>query len=194
MKKLKLQVQLSIDGYVAGPNGEMDWMTWGMSDNILAHIMEITGSVDTILLGRKMTGGFITHWDSVVANPQDPSHSFGKIMIDTPKVVFTKTLTRSEWANTTIATGNMIDEVTKLKKQDGKDIIVYGGAGFVSSLIKEGLIDEYHLFVNPAAIGNGMPIFKELGGARQFTLIRSIPSDSGIVVLVYKPKDQFIPV
>lgn len=188
MKKLKLQVQLSIDGYVARPNGEMDWITWGMSENILKYIMELNGSIDTILLGRKMTGGFITYWDNVVANPQDPSYALGKIMIDTPKVVFTKTLTRSEWDNTTLATGDIAEEVNKLKQQKGKDIIVYGGAGFASSLIREGLIDEYHLFVNPAAIGNGMPIFKELKEARQFTLTKCIPSDSGIVILVYKPK------
>jgi dihydrofolate reductase len=124
-----------------------------------------------------------------VANPQDPSYSLGKIMIDTPKVVFTKTLTESEWANTTLATGEIINEVDKLKRQDGKDIIVYGGAGFVSSLIKEGLIDEYHIFLNPAAIGNGRPIFKELGRIQQFSLIKCISSESGIVVLVYKPKN-----
>jgi len=189
MKKLKLQVQLSIDGYVARPNGELDWMTWGMSDNILAYIMELHDSIDTILLGRKMTEGFIPYWNNVVMNPQDPSYALGKIMVDTPKVVFTKTLTRSEWDNTTLATGDITEEVNKLKRQGGKDIIVYGGAGFVSSLIKEGLIDEYHLFLNPAALGKGMPIFQELGGVRQFTLARTIPSDCGIVVLVYKPKN-----
>jgi len=188
MRKLKLQVQVSLDGYVAGPNGEMDWMTWNMSDNVLEQIMEITHSVDSILMGRKMAAGFISHWTNVVSNPQDPSHSFGEIMINTPKVVFTKTLTRSEWDNTTLATGEIKEEVNKLKNQNGKDIIVYGGAGFVSSLIKESLIDEYHLFVNPAAIGSGLPIFRELGRTQQFSLIKCIPSDSGIVVLVYKPK------
>jgi dihydrofolate reductase len=189
MKKLKLQVQVSLDGFIAGPNGEMDWMTWKMSDNILAHIMELTGSIDTILLGRKMAEGFMTHWASVVQNPEDPSHSFGKLMIDTPKVVFTKTLKTSDWVNTTLADGWIADEVNKIKSQGGKDIIVYGGAGFVSSLIREDLIDEYHLFVNPAAIGKGLPIFAQLAGPRQFELVKSIPSESGIVVLVFKTKN-----
>jgi dihydrofolate reductase len=189
MKKLKLQVQVSIDGYVAGPNGEMDWMTWNMSDNVLGHIMEVTNSVDTILMGRKMAAGFVSHWTNVVSNPQDPSHSFGKIMVNTPKIVFTKTLTRSDWGNTTLATGEIREEVKKLKDQNGKDIVVYGGAGFISSLIKEGLIDEYHLFVNPAAIGTGLPIFRDLGRAQQFSLVKCIPSESGIVILVYKPKN-----
>jgi dihydrofolate reductase len=189
MKKLKLQVQISIDGYIAGPNGEMDWMNWNKSDDVLGHIMEVANSVDTILMGRKMAAVFVSYWTNVVSNPQDPSHSLGKIMVNTPKIVFTKTLTRSGWDNTTLATGDIKEEVNKLKDQNGKDIVVYGGAGFVSSLIKEGLIDEYHLFVDPAAIGAGMPIFRELVRIQQFSLVKCIPSESGTVVLVYKPKN-----
>jgi dihydrofolate reductase len=76
-------------------------------------------------------------------------------MIETPKIVFTKSLNKSEWPNTEIATGDIKDEITKLKsKEGGGDIIVYGGASFDSSLIKENLIDEYYLFINPVAIGN----------------------------------------
>jgi dihydrofolate reductase len=188
MKKLKLQIQVSIDGYIAGPNGEMDWMTWGHSENVLAHIMELTGSIDTILLGRKLATGFIPHWEAVVGNPRDPSHAFGKLMTETPRVVFTTTMTSSPWANTTLATGDLKEEINRLKQQPGKDLIVYGGAGLVSSLISGDLIDEYHLFVNPAAIGRGMPIFEQLAGPRQFTLVKSFSSDSGIVVSVYQPK------
>jgi dihydrofolate reductase len=111
-------------------------------------------------------------------------------MIETPKVVFTKTLNKSKWINTDIATGDLTVEVNKLKRKEGKeDIIVYGGALFDSSLIKEGLIDEFHLFVNPAAIGNGMTIFKELNGMqKKFTLIKSITFDCGIVLLHYEEK------
>ena len=78
----------------------------------------------------------------------------------TKKVVFTKTLEKSEWDNTVLAKGDLVDEINKLKKQDGKDIIAYGGATFVSALIKHGLIDEFHLFINPTAIGNGMSNFQ----------------------------------
>ena len=112
---------------------------------------------------------------------------------DTQKVVFTKTLTESDpvveaWNNTVLAKGDLVDEIIKLKKQEGKDIIVYGGANFVSALIKHGLIDEFHLFINPAAIGSGMAIFKELAVKQNLTLIKSAAFDCGIVVLNYEPK------
>lgn len=190
MKKLKLQVQMSVDGYVAGPNGEMDWMVWDWDDELNRYVNELTEPVDTILLGRKMADGFISHWTNVVNNPDDPSHASGKKMVDTPKVVFTKTLKKSAWENTDIATGDLTDEITKLKSQDGNDIIVYGGAEFVSGLVKGGLIDEYHLFVNPAILGEGMTIFKDVIHNQNLTLVNAIPFDCGIVLLHYEPKRQ----
>lgn len=188
LRKLKLQVQMSVDGYIAGPNGEMDWMVWDWDDKLKEYVNELTESVDSILLGRKMTEGFISHWSNVMTKPDDPDHTFAKKMIDIPKVVFTKTLNKSDWVNTDIATGDLTDEINKLKNQNGKDIIVYGGASFDSSLIKAGLIDEFHLFVNPVAIGNGMTIFKDLNEMQKFTLVKSIAFDCGIVVLHYEPK------
>ena len=189
LRKLKLQVQMSVDGYIAGPNGEMDWMVWNWDDKLKEYVNELTESIDTILLGRKMTDGFISHWSAVMTKPDDdPDYAFAKKMIETPKVVFTKTMNKSKWVNTDIATGDLADEINKLKSQNGKDIIVYGGASFDSSLIKAGLIDEFHLFVNPAAIGNGMTIFKDLNKMQKFTLVKSIAFDCGIVLLHYEAK------
>jgi dihydrofolate reductase len=188
LRKLKLQVQMSIDGYIAGPNGEMDWLVWNWDDKLKKYVNELTESVDSILLGRKMTEGFISHWSDVMAKPDDAWYVFAKKMIETPKVVFTKTLNKSKCVNTDIATGDLTDEINKLKRQNGKDIIVYGGASFDSSLIKAGLIDEFHLFVNPAAIGKGMTIFKDLNEMQNFTLVKSIAFDCGIVLLHYEGK------
>ena len=189
LRKLKLQVQMSIDGYIAGPNGEMDWLVWNWDDKLKEYVNELTDSVDSILLGRKMTEGFISYWSDVMAKPDHPEYDFAKKMIETPKVVFTKTLNKSTWVNTEIATGDLTDEINKLKRQDGgKDIIVYGGASFDSSLIKAGLIDEFHLFVNPAAIGNGMTIFKDLNEMQKFILVKSLAFDCGIVLLHYELK------
>ena len=187
MRKLKLQMQQTVNGYVAGPNGELDWMTWNWSDDIKQFVTELTDSIDTILLGRNMTDGFIGHWDAAAKNPEDPSQEFAKKMVNAHKVVFTKTLERSEWENTVLAKGDIADEVNKLKAQDGKDIIVYGGAGFVSSLIKERLIDELYLFVNPAAIAVGLTIFGEVGGQLNLKLNESKTFDCGIVLLNYSP-------
>lgn len=185
-RKLKLQVQISVDGFVAGPNGEMDWMTWNWDEELKDYGTKLTDSVDTILLGRKMTDGFISHWTNVVANPKNPEFEFAKLMVDYRKVVFTKTLDKSIWANTELAKGNLVDEITRLKDGSGKDIIVYGGATFVSNLIKEKLIEEFHLFVNPAAIGKGMSIFSKLVGKQNLKLIKAKGFDCGITLLNYQ--------
>ncbi len=189
MRKLKLQVQITVDGYVAGPTGEMDWMNCTQDDALEAYINALTDSSDTILLGRKMTDGFVNYWTDVVTNqPESRDFAFAKKMVDIPKVVFSNTLPESIWNNTTLAKGDLVDEITNLKKQDGKDIIVYGGATFVSALIKYGLIDEYYLFVNPTAIGTGMSIFGQLGQNLPLTLVNATPFACGEVVLQYKPK------
>ena len=181
---------MSVDGYIVGPNGEMEWMVGDWDDDKLKNrVFELTKSVDTIILGRKMTDGFVSYWsDVMMTKPDDPSYDFAKKMIETPKVVFTKTLEKSQWVNTSIATGDLTDEIMKLKSESGKDIVVYGGATFDSSLIKAGLIDEFHLFVNPVAIGSGMAIFKDINEIQKFTLVKSTPFDCGIIELLYEPK------
>jgi dihydrofolate reductase len=192
MRKLKLQVQMSLDGFIAGPNGEMDWVVWNWDDKLKNYVFEFTEAVDTIILGRKMTDGFVSYWSDVMTKPDDPSsvdrsHAFAKKMIETPKVVFHKNTKKSQWTNTDVATGDLTDEITKLKSQKGKDIVVYGGASFDTSLIKAGLIDEFHLFINPAAIGSGMTIFKDLNETQKFNLVKSVAFDCGIVELHYEP-------
>jgi dihydrofolate reductase len=185
-RKLRLHVNMSVNGCIAGPNGEMDWMVGLEDDELIKYTFKLHESVDTILLGRKMTDVFISTWLDVMNKPDDPWNAFAKKMIETPKVVFTKTLNKSELINTDIATGDLIEEVSKIKSQSGRDIVVYGGASFDSSLIKENLIDEFYLFINPVAIGNGMTIFKDLNEIRKYTLIESKAFESGKVLLRYE--------
>ena len=179
---------MSIDGCIAGPNGEMDWMVGLSDDKLIKYENELMESFDTILLGRKMTDLFISYWSDVISKPDDPWYEFAKKMIETPKVVFTKTLNKSKWINTDLATGDLTDEIIKLKSRDGRDMVVYGGASFDSSLIKLGLIDEFLLFINPVAIGNGMTIFKDLNEIQKFNMVKSIAFDCGIVLLHYEPR------
>ncbi|MGH1435393.1 MAG: dihydrofolate reductase family protein [Lewinella sp.] len=183
MRKLKLQVQITIDGYIAGLNGEMDWMTFPWTDDIGEYVKSITAPVDTILLGRKLAQGFIPHWAGVAADASNPEVEAGKKFTNTPKVVFTKTLKAVAWPNTALAGRDLVEEVNALKSMEGEDLIAYGGGKFVSNLISENLIDEYHLFVNPAALGTGMKIFKQ---RTQLKHIKSQSFDCGIVVLVYE--------
>ena len=179
---------MSVDGFIGGPNGELDWMTWDWDDELKDYTSKLTEPVDTILLGRKMTDGFINHWTAVAANPDDPDHQWGKKFIETPKIVFSRTLEKSQWPNTKLAKGDLTEEVNKLKKQEGGDIIAYGGAEFDTSLIKAGVIDEYHLFINPVALGEGLTIFKGLEKPRELVLTSSTPYDCGIVVQRYEAK------
>jgi len=185
MRKLKLQVQMTVDGYVAGPNGEMDWMIFNWDDKLNNYVRELSEPVDCIVLGRKLAQGFIPYWAS---KPEEEEVAGVDKMNNTPKVVFTRTLDKNEWDNTVLAKGDLVDEIMKLKKQPGKDIIVYGGATFVNALFKAGLIDEFHLFINPVVIGSGMTIFNGLENKHELTLVKSTAFDCGIVVLHYVPK------
>src|SRR5690242_1348615 len=159
MRKLKLQMQITVDGYVAGPEGQLDWMTWEMDEKLLAFINHLTDTSDTILLGRKMTEGFIKYWEQVITQPKSPEYTFAQKMVNIPKIVFSKTINRVEGQNVRVENRSVVEAVNELKNQTGKDIVVYGGATFVSSLIENKLIDELNLFVNPVAIGNGMRVF-----------------------------------
>lgn len=187
MRKLKLQMQMTLDGFVARPNGELDWMMSEQLDGKVGNLVnELIDSSDTILMGRKMTDEFVNYWTKVVENPENPEYAFAKKMLDTPKIVFTKTLDKSPWANTVLAKDDIVEEVNRLKNQPGKDILVYGGAGFVSSLIKENLIDEYNFFINPTAIGRGMTIFGKLNDkSASLKLSHSQSYNCGIVVNTY---------
>lgn len=186
MRKLKLQVQISIDGYISGVNGEMDWMVWNWDEELKKYVIGITDTVDCILLGRKLAEGFIPHWAVAAKKTDDPEAPFAQKMSETQKIVFSKTVQRSDWSNTVVASGNLVEEITALKNQPGNDIIAYGGGMFVSSLIKHNLIDEYHLFVNPCILGSGMTIFERPEQRLNLTLSAARSFDCGIAVLCYQ--------
>lgn len=188
MRKLKLQMQISIDGFVASPNGEMDWLVWNWDEALIKYVSDITEPVDCIVLGRVLAQGFIPHWASEAVNP-DTSNAFALKMYETAKVVFTKTLESSDWTNTDLAKDDLVEEISRLKNQPGKDIIAYGGGNFVSNLIEHGLIDEFHFFINPVMLGGGMPIFQNLKDRQRLKLIHAKSFDCGIAVLCYGRDD-----
>ena len=178
-------MQVSLDGFVAGPDNEMDWMTWDWDDKLKEYVQEITQPVDTIILGRVLAEGFIPVWKERAADRA--ADAFTHKMVNAPKVVFTHTLTNNPWGNTTLATGDIVKEINSLKSRPGGDIIAYGGATFASTLIKHNLIDEYHLFVNPVAIGKGKSIYGSLEANLPLKLVKATAFECGITVLCYHP-------
>jgi dihydrofolate reductase len=187
MRKLKLQVQMTVDGFVAGTEGQLDWMLGNMDTDqrLGAFINHLVDTSDTILLGRKMTEGFIKYWEQVATQPDSPEYSFAQKMVNTSKVVFSKTVDRVDGKNVRIENASLVEAVNSLKNQTGKDILVYGGATFVSSLIDNKLIDEMNLFVHPMSIGEGMQIFRSRSPLK---LITSTAYPGGVVVNTYEPQ------
>ena len=185
MRKLKLQMQMTVDGFVAGPEGQLDWMTFALDPQLIAFINQLTDTSDTILLGRKMAQGFIEYWERAATKVDSPEYDFAQKMVGLPKVVFSKTVKHVDGKNVRVENGDLVDAVKRMKGGPGKDIVVYGGATFVSSLIEHGLIDEMNFFVNPVAIGSGLRVFK---GKKPLTLSSSTAYPCGIVVNRYLPK------
>jgi dihydrofolate reductase len=180
-------MQVSLDGYVAAPDGNLDWMVWNWDDELKNYVGQITEPIDLILLGRKLAEGFIPHWAAAAADPQNPQVEAGKKFSGTPKIVFSRTLDTCEWENTILMKDASAAAIKQIKSQPGSDIIAYGGASFVSGLIQQNLVDEYHLFINPTALGKGLAIFNALEGRLNLKLVKATPFECGIVVLVYQP-------
>ena len=191
MRKIKLQMQLSVDGFVCGANGEMDWMVWEWDDVLKNYAGDLANSADTFLMGRATGEGMAMYWPTVATNPESKEED--KWMADKlntlPKVVFSRTITSINWTNVRVA-NDIIEEVKELKKEPGKDIMLYGGASLVSSFIRENLVDEYHLFINPVVIGRGKTIFNNLREKMDLKLVNTTPSTTGIIILHYVPAKE----
>lgn len=186
MSKLKLQTQITIDGYMEGPDGRMDWMTPEWSDDMTAYSGALHESVDRIVLGRKLAESFIPAWAARREDPQGETPEAIEWMNNTPKVVFSRTLTDAPWENTTIAAGDLAEIMNRLKSVGG-DLITYGGGPLASGLLAEGLIDEVHLFVNPTATGGGVSVFGDLDAYARLRLVSATLFDCGVSALHYAP-------
>lgn len=195
MNKLILETQISIDGYIADENGGTDWMIWNWGPDwtwekdLQVYHTNLNKSVSSILISSQMAQeGFNAHWKQVIQDPTDARFEFANHIVNSKKYVVSRTLTTEieipgGWQNVSILKENLEDDITNLKSQNNGDIIVYGGATLVSSLINANLIDEYHLIVNPVALGQGLPVFKKLTNLK---MVNSKPFECGIIVNHYK--------
>jgi dihydrofolate reductase len=191
MSKLILETQISIDGFIADENSRTDWMIWDWGPNwnwdkdLQNYHTSLNKSVSNILISSQMAQeGFNAHWQKAAEDPTDTRFDFASHIVNTKKFVASRKLTKDiqipgGWHNSSVLNGNLDAEIEKLKNSNSGDIIVYGGATLVSSLINADLIDEYHLIINPVALGKGLAIFKKRTNLK---LVNSIPFKCGIAV------------
>ncbi|HEU5080742.1 MAG TPA: dihydrofolate reductase family protein [Opitutaceae bacterium] len=196
MRKLILQMQMSVDGFV-GSDTLDDWQLWDWGDNngwdaaLKREFNRHFASLDTILLSRKMAEeGYLAHWGNAAKRfPRDTFYAFAKRIVDVQKVVLTDKLKKSKWDRTVLKSGNLTREVTALKKQKGRAIGVFGGAGFAAALISAGVVDEFQFYINPAVLGSGVRIFDESTfGALK--LLEAKAYKCGMVVGKYAPRHR----
>jgi dihydrofolate reductase len=182
MRRLLLQMGISVDGIVAG--GPQGGGNPGLPDEIelvRAWKLESLRQVGTHIMGRVTYEEMAAHW------PFHGPAEYADAMNNIPKVVFSATLEKAEWKESRIARGDLAAEIAHLKNEPGKDIMVHGGAMFVQALSRLGLIDEYRLVIRPVALGSGMPLFKDLPERLDLRLVESNPFADGTVIQVYKP-------
>jgi dihydrofolate reductase len=171
VRKVVLQMSVSLDGYLGGA-GVLD-------DDLTAWIVDSLHQTGTHIMGR------LTYHEMAATWPMS-TEVLAPLMNTLPKVVFSKTLERADWHNTRIARGDTAAEIHRLKEQPGKDILAHGGAGFAQSLSKLGLVDEYRLLVHPMVSGKGSRFFPDLSDPLNLQLLSARPFPSGVVVLVYE--------
>jgi len=189
MRKVILFMHISLDGFVCGPNGELDWAT--MTDDAMGEYMgnDLLKTVDTMFVGRVLFQGFEQYWPSV---PMDPNNkpemiAFAHWMADTPKIVFSNSLNEVKWKNSRLAKGSPAEEVKKLKSEPGGDIVIFGGASLSTIFAEQDLIDEYRFKLEPVILGSGRSLYKGFPAMRKLKLTHSKSFDSGVVALYYQP-------
>jgi dihydrofolate reductase len=180
MRNVIVQVSMSLDGFVAPANGAADHRRAPEDPVLKERKLGWLRQVGTHAMGRVTYQEMAQHWPT-------SSDAYAVPMNELPKVVFSKTLERADWPDSRIARGDLADEIATLKHEAGGDIIAWGGATFLQSLSRAGLVDEYRLVINPVALGDGLPLFKELPAPLQLELIEATTYATGAALHVYRP-------
>ncbi len=188
MSKLIVWMNPSLDGYISREDGALDWQS--VDEEIHRHMNQKAQQLSAFLHGRKMYDLMAAYWPTPEAASSDLDYirGFAKIWTEKPKVMFSRTVKTADW-NTRVVNDNVAQEVMRLKEQPGGDLAV-GGANIASSLQKLGLVDEYHLFVQPVAIGRGAPLWPADSGDVRLRLSETCTFPSGVVFLRYEVVDS----
>ena len=182
MRKLIYSMTVSLDGFIAGPDGDIDWSA--PDEELHRFHNQQTRELGAHLCGRKLYEVML-YWETADQNPSAPEHEleFARIWKDLPRIVFSRTLEKVE-GNARLVKDGVAEEVARLKEQPGKDLAV-GGAGLASTLIKPGLVDEYRLFVSPVVLGGGTRFFPALEERINLELVETQTFGSRVVYIRY---------
>ena len=186
MRKVILQIGVSLDGFIQGSNGDLAWMF--IDDELWQNIDELLGTVDVVLFGRAAYQDFEQYWPTAATNPKSPQNEvdFAHWIEKTPKIVFSTTLSSADWANSKLVKSDVADEIATLKQQLGKHILLFGGAGIAQTFMKLGLIDEYRIKIYPVVLGDGIPLFKNGPDRNKLKLLTTRTFSSGVVEIHYQ--------
>ena len=187
MRKIITTTWITLDGFIASPNGEMDWVI--VDEEMGTYEYDIISAADTLLLGRVTYQSFAGSWPYVPDNPDasDGEKEYARKLNAMRKIVFSRTLSGVEWNNSSLVKEVLPEEIAKLKQEPGRDMLIYGSASIVQTLTNHGLIDEYQLLVHPVVLGGGKPLFQDIRERRKLKLVKTKTFPSGVVGLYYQP-------
>jgi len=175
---------VSLDGYIEGPNRELDWFD-GADPQFERYCDEMVDSVGLALYGRRSYDLMVQYWPTAETSaPSQHQLAFARKMNALPKAVLSRTLSEATWSNTQVIRDP--DQIAALKREPGKPIVAWAGASLVATLARLDLVDEYRLVVSPVVLGAGTPLFQ--GVAMKLSQVRTQTLGSGMTVLCYEPQ------
>jgi dihydrofolate reductase len=181
---------VTVDGFIAGPKGEMDWVTKRFDATMGKYEDDLVSNADTLILGRVTYESFAGSWPTVPENPavSEEEKAYARKLNDMRKIVFSKTLGSAAWNNSEVVGEIDPEAIKKLKQEPGKDILIYGSASIVQAFADLVLIDEYQLLVHPVILGSGKALFKKSAHTTDLNLLETNAYSSGVVLLRYQPE------
>lgn len=186
MRKIVSFMHVSLDGFVAGPNGEMNWIK--VDADLFDYASDRTNAADTALYGRVTYDMMDAYWPTAAEQPNASKHDIehGNWYNQVEKLVISKTLEGQKKDKTTIIGHDINKQVSELKNKAGKEIIMFGSPGTTQTLMADNLVDEFWLFVNPILLGEGIPLFKNIKTPVSLKLLKTTTFASGVVCLHYE--------
>lgn len=185
MRKLIFFMHASLDGFVAGLKGELNWVK--VDEEIFDFVGTMTDQADAALYGRVTYQMMENYWPTAGEKPNASKHDIehSRWYNSVPKIVLSRTLNENGLKNSIVISQNLSDHINKIKQQDGKDILIFGSPSASKSLLNEGLVDEFWIFVNPILLGRGIPLFKDISEIVKLRLMGSKTFDNGVIALHY---------